>query len=179
MNADIAKVLIDEDVIVRRLDALAERVLADFEGEEIYVVGILTGALVFMADLLRRLPVAMHIETISVASYHGGTESSGVVEFLDARVPDVEGRQVLLIDDILDTGRTLKAVKEKLFQLGAKEVRTAVLLSKDKMRAEEVDADYVGFEMGDEFVVGYGLDYRGRYRNLPFVGVLKERIYSE
>ena len=178
MDDDIAKVLVDEDVILHRLDKLAEKILVDFEGEEILVVGILTGALVFMADLLRRMPVKLQIETLSVASYHGGTESSGVVEFLDAKLPTVKGRQVLLVDDILDTGRTLKAVKERLVEMGASSVKTAVLLAKDKERTEEVAADYVAFEMGDEFVVGYGLDYEGRYRNLPYVGVLKESVYK-
>lgn len=178
MNEDIAKVLIDEEVIVRRLDTVAEKILADFHGEEILVVGILKGALVFMADLCRRLPVPLQIETLNVASYHGGTESSGVVKFLDAKLPEVKGRRILLIDDILDTGRTLKAVKDRLLDMGAKQVGTAVLLSKEKERAEEVAADYVGFEIGDEFVVGYGLDYQGRYRNLPCVGVLKEEVYS-
>ena len=131
-----------------------------------------------MADLCRRLPVPLEIETLGVASYHGGTESSGVVEFLDTKLPEVKGRHILLIDDILDTGRTLKAVKERLLAIGAVTVKTSVLLSKEKERAEEVGADYIGFEIGDEFVVGYGLDYQGRYRNLPYVGVLKEEVYS-
>ncbi|MDP0491759.1 MAG: hypoxanthine phosphoribosyltransferase [Verrucomicrobiota bacterium JB023] len=178
MDADIEKVLIDEEVILRRLDVMAERILEELGNEEILVVGILTGALVFMADLLRRLPVPLQIETLSVASYHGGTESSGVVKFLDAKLPEVEGRNILLCDDILDTGRTLKAVRTKLMEMGAARVKTAVLLSKDKDRAEDVEADYYAFGMGDEFVVGYGLDYQGRYRNLPYVGVLKEEVYS-
>lgn len=179
VNNDIEKVLIDEEVILRRLDTVASQIMADFEGDELLVVGILTGALVFMADLLRRVPLPLQIETLSVASYHGGTESSGVVKFLDSKLPDVKGRKILLVDDILDTGRTLKAVKERLLEMGALSVRTAVLLSKEKERAEEVEADYIGFEMGDEFVVGYGLDYEGRYRNLPFVGVLKSSIYAK
>ena len=178
MNEDIDKVLIDEEVIVHRLDTVAGKILADFKVEEILVVGILKGALVFMADLCRRLPVPLQIETLNVASYHGGTESSGVVEFLDAKLLEVEGKSVLLIDDILDTGRTLKAVKGQLLAMGAHQVKTAVLLAKVKERAEEVEADYVGFDIGDEFVVGYGLDYQGRYRNLPFVGVLKESVYG-
>ena len=141
------------------------------------VVVILKGALVFTADLLRQLPVKLEIETLNVASYHGGTESSGKVDFLDRNLPDVKGRRVLLIDDILDTGRTLHAVGERMREQGAVEVKTCVLLSKDRERAEEVEADFVGFVIGDEFVVGYGLDYEGRYRNLPYVGVLNEAAY--
>ncbi len=177
MEKDIAKVLIDEEVILRRLDVVAQKILADFNADDILVIGILNGAVVFMADLLRRLPVPLEIETLSVASYHGGTESSGVVQFLDKKLPEVEGRQILLIDDILDTGRTLKAVKDRLSAMGASMVNTAVLLSKEKERAEEVEANYVAFNIADEFVVGYGLDYKGLYRNLPFVGVLKEEVY--
>jgi hypoxanthine phosphoribosyltransferase len=115
----------------------------------------------------------LDIECLNVSSYHGGTESCGKVSFLDHHLPDVHGRHVLLLDDILDTGRTLRAVADKLMELGCKAVHTGVLLAKDKPRAEQVEADYVGFAIGDEFVVGYGLDYKGRYRNLPFVGVLK------
>lgn len=177
MNEDIEKVLIAEEVIERRLDVIAERIRADFANEEsLQVVGILKGALVFMADLLRRVPVRLEIECLNVASYHGGTESSGQVDFLDHKLPDVKGRSILLVDDILDTGRTLAAVSEKLYEMGAKEVKTCVLLTKDKERAAEVEADYSAFEIGDEFVVGYGLDYDGKYRNLPYVGVLKESV---
>jgi hypoxanthine phosphoribosyltransferase len=173
MDRDIERVLIDEGEIARRLDELAAELLEDFCHEPILVIGLLKGALVFMADLLRRLPVPLEIECLNVASYHGGSESSGVVEFLDRVLPEVAGRRVLVIDDILDTGRTLAAVGAWLRAAGAAEVRTCVLLAKDKPRAAEVAADYVGFGIGDEFVVGYGLDYRGRYRNLPFVGVLR------
>lgn len=177
MNEDIEKVLVAEEVIEKRLDVIAERVTSDFKDEEaVQVVAILKGALVFMADLLRRVPLRLDIECINVASYHGGTESSGKVDFLDRKLPDVKGRIVLLLDDILDTGRTLQAVSSKLREMGAKEVKTCVLLTKDKKRAEEVEADYSAFEIGDEFVVGYGLDYEGKYRNLPYVGVLSSRV---
>ena len=178
MHNDIEKVLIDEDVIIRRLEVMAERILKEFGPEEFVVVAILKGALVFTADLLRKLPCRLQIETLNVASYHGGTESSGKVDFLDKVLPEVKGKRVLLVDDILDTGRTLHAVGQRLEEHGAEMVRTCVLLSKDKERAEEVEANYVGFVIGDEFVVGYGLDYEGRYRNLPYVGVLKEDVFS-
>ncbi len=179
MHEDIEKVLIAEEVIERRLDVIAEKIHTDFAHEKsLQVVAILKGALVFMADLLRRVPLKLEIECLNVASYHGGTESSGQVDFLDQKLPDVEGRSILIVDDILDTGRTLEAVGAKLIEMGARDVKTCVLLTKDKERAAEVEADYSAFEIGDEFVVGYGLDFDGKYRNLPYVGVLKPSVVS-
>lgn len=172
MRNDIERILIDEEVIERRLDTMAAEIDRDFPEGTLLVVILLKGALVFAADLLRRVPGPLEIECLNVASYHGEMESSGRVDFLDRHFPDVKGRDVLLLDDILDTGRTIAAVAERLMEEGASAVRTGVLLAKDKPRASEVRVDYVGFEIGDEFVVGYGLDYRGRYRNLPYVGVL-------
>lgn len=173
MRNDIERVLIDEEVIEKRLDAMATEIERDFPQGPLVVVILLKGALVFAADLLRRVPRVLEIECLNVASYHGGLESSGKVDFLDRHFPEVRGHHVLLLDDILDTGRTLHAVTERLLEEGAVAVHTAVLLAKDKTRSEEVDADYIGFRIGDEFVVGYGLDYQGKYRNLPYVGVLK------
>ncbi|MFK7851161.1 MAG: hypoxanthine phosphoribosyltransferase [Akkermansiaceae bacterium] len=173
MKKDIERVLIDEEVIERRLDSLAAKIEKDFPEGPIIVIILLKGALVFAADLLRRIPRELSIECLNVASYHGGLESSGKVNFLDRQFPDVKGSHVLLLDDILDTGRTLAAVSERLTEEGAAAVHSGVLLAKDKQRAADVEADYVGFEIGDEFVVGYGLDYQGKYRNLPYVGVLK------
>jgi hypoxanthine phosphoribosyltransferase len=173
MRNDIERVLIDEAVIEKRLDSMALAILRDFPVGPMVVIVLLKGAFVFAADLLRRLPRVLEIECLNVASYHGGLESSGQVDFLDRHFPEVKGRHVLLLDDILDTGRTLHAVSSRLMEEGALAVHAAVLLSKDKERAHEVNADYIGFEIDDEFVVGYGLDYRGKYRNLPYVGVLK------
>ncbi len=173
MRNDIERVLIDEAIIEKRLDSMAADVARDFPEGKLLVIILLKGALVFAADLLRRVPHMLEIECLNVASYHGGTESSGKVDFLDRHFPEVTGRRVLLLDDILDTGRTLRAVQDRLLTEGAAEVRTAVLLAKDKTRAENVEANYIGFDIEDEFVVGYGLDFMGRYRNLPFIGVLK------
>lgn len=179
MHEDIEKVLIAEEIIGKRLDVIASKIHTDFAHEDsLQVVAILKGALVFMADLLRRVPLKLEIECLNVASYHGGTESSGQVDFLDRKLPEVQGRSILIVDDILDTGRTLAAVGAKLREMGAREVKTCVLLTKDKERAAEVEADYSAFEIGDEFVVGYGLDYDGKYRNLPYVGVLKPSVIS-
>ena len=169
MEKDVERVLIAEEVIDK---LLARKIEEDFPSEVIQVVVLLKGALVFAADLTRRLPRMLEIECINVASYHGGTATSGQVDFLDHKLPEVKGRQVLVLDDILDTGLTLRAVVDRLTAEGAAQVKTAVLLAKDKKRDAEVEADYVGFVIGDEFVIGYGLDYQGRYRNLPYVGTL-------
>lgn len=174
MESDIEQVLIAEAVIEKRLDGMALEIRHDFPGEVMVVIVLLKGAFVFAADLLRRIPRMLEIECLNVASYHGGTESSGKVDFLDHKLPEVKARKVLVLDDILDTGRTLRAVVDRLIEEGASEVKTGVLLKKDKELAEEVKADYVGFAIGDEFVVGYGLDYMGRYRNLPYIGTLKK-----
>ncbi len=174
MVDDIERILIDEELIQQRLEAMAAEIERDFPAGPLVVVILLKGALVFAADLLRRVPRVLELECLNVASYHGGLESSGTVDFLDRHFPEVMGRHVLLLDDILDTGRTLAAVKARLTEEGAVVVHAAVLLAKHKTRAQEVSVDYVGFEIGDEFVVGYGLDYRGKYRNLPYIGVLKK-----
>lgn len=178
MRDDIERILIGEEEIRQRLDSMAEGIDRDFPPGPMVVIILLKGALVFAADLLRRIPRQLEIECLNVASYHGGQTSSGRVDFLDRHFPEVKGSPVLLLDDILDTGRTLHAVVERLLEEGAVAVHTAVLLSKVKERAEDVRADYVGFHIEDEFVVGYGLDYQGRYRNLPYVGVLKSSSIS-
>lgn len=172
MKDDIERVLVDEEVIDKRLDSMAVEIGQVLEEDPLLVVVLLKGALVFAADLLRRMPRMLEIECLNVASYHGATNSSGRVDFLDRVLPEVRGREVLVIDDILDTGRTLRAVVDRLLEEGAARVKTCVLLSKDRPREAAVEADFSGFVIGDEFVVGYGLDYQGRYRNLPFVGVL-------
>lgn len=174
MHNDIATVLHHETTILSRLDAMARDIMRDYADRELTVVAILQGGLILMADLLRRVQLPLRIETISVASYHGGTESSGTVTFLQNRLPDLNGRHVLLLDDILDSGRTLHAIRAKLAaECAPASVRICVLLRKRKQRECVVEADYVGFDIDDEFVVGYGLDYDGRYRNLPYIGVLK------
>lgn len=179
MRDDIERVLIDGEVIGVRLDAMAREIERDFPAGPLVVVILLKGALVFAADLLRRVPRVLEIECLNVSSYHGGVESSGQVDFPDRHFPEVKGRHVLLLDDILDTGRTLHAVSLRMFEEGAVAVRSAVLLAKDKERAEVARADYVGFEIGDEFVVGYGLDYQGKFRNLPYVAVLKPAVTGD
>lgn len=174
MHNDIDHVLLDEQTILQRLDGMARDINRDYADRMPTVVCILHGGIILMADLLRRVDLPLLIETISVSSYHGGVESSGVITFHQNQLPDIAGKDVILLDDILDTGRTLHAISRRFVEeAGAASVKLCVLLRKVKDRACAVDADYVGFDIGDEFVVGYGLDYQGQYRNLPYIGVLK------
>ncbi len=172
MHQNIERTLLSQDHIDSRITELSGQINQDYAGQELMVVMLLKGAMIFTADICRHLDMPVQIECLKVSSYHGGTESSGTVEFLDSRLPDFTGKHVLLVDDILDTGRTLAAVCKKLQSQGVSSLKTCVLLSKKKERAESVDAHYIGFEIRDEFVVGYGLDYQGLYRNLPYIGIL-------
>ena len=179
MLDDIARILFHEQTILSRLDELAREITAQYEGQELTVIAVLNGSLIFTADLLRRIPLPLQLDCLSVSSYHGGTESTGVVTFDRISLPDVNDRHVLIVDDILDSGRTLQAICAKLHaEARPKSVRICVLLRKEKPRAAELEAQYVGFDIGDEFVVGYGLDYAQHYRNLPFVGVLRPEIFE-
>jgi hypoxanthine phosphoribosyltransferase len=157
---------------------MAAQITADYSDRELTVIAILTGSLMFMSDLLRRIPLPLRLDCLSVVSYHGKTQTSGDVVFKLA-VPDVGGQDVLILDDILDTGYTLAAVRKKLQTAKPRSIRVCVLLSKRKQRARDVDADYIGFEIDDEFVVGYGLDFMERYRNLPYVGVLRKELLEQ
>ena len=176
-SADIAKVLISEEEIRRRVGELAAQVQSDFAGRDLVVVGLLTGTLMFLADLVRKIDLPLRRDFIGVSSYGDGTESRELVFTKELKL-DVANRDVLLVDDILDTGKTLRAVINKLGRMTPSQVRTCVLLSKKARREYDIPADYIGFEIPDEFVVGYGLDYAEKYRNLPHIGVLKPELYS-
>ena len=178
MQDDLDRTLFDEGTILARLDQIAADISNDYRDRELTVIAILNGSLIFMADLLRRIPLPLKLDCLSVASYHGGLETSGEVIFRQVALPDVQGRDILLLDDILDSGNTLAAIREKLSTAGPRTMRVCVLLQKKKVRSRPVDADYVGFEIEDEFVVGYGLDYMERYRNLPCIGVLRKELIA-
>lgn len=176
LHERIEKVLFSKEQIQQRIIAMGEEITHDYSGQPLTVVTILQGGALFMADLIREIHLPLRADSVSVSSYEG-TESTGTVSFLQNRMPNLDGRHVLLLDDILDTGRTLSAIKRRfLEECSPLSVKVAVLLSKQVDRAEEVDADYQGFEVGNEFVVGYGLDYNGEYRNLPLIGVLKDEF---
>ncbi len=173
MQSDIERVLLDEPAIHQRLDEIAAQITADYCEPELSVIALLTGSLMFTSDLLRRLQLPLRLDCLSVASYHGKTQTSGDVIFKQNALPRVKDRDVLIVDDMLDTGHTLAAVREKLIAVKPRSIRSCVLLRKRKQRIHKVHVDYVGFEIEDEFVVGYGLDFMERYRNLPYIGVLK------
>jgi hypoxanthine phosphoribosyltransferase len=175
---DLERVLFDEATILARLDEIAAEISADYRDRELTVIAVLNGSLIFMADLLRRVPLPLKLDCLSVASYHGGTKSTGEVVFRQVALPDVAGRHILILDDILDSGLTLNAIRRKLEQAKPLSIRVCVLLEKRIERAAPIDADYVGFEIGNEFVVGYGLDYMERYRNLPCIGVLRKELIA-
>jgi hypoxanthine phosphoribosyltransferase len=176
MQSDIERVLFDEPAIHKRLDLMAAQITADYRDRELTVIAVLTGSLMFMSDLLRRIPLRLKLDCLNVVSYHGKAQTNGNVTFKDMGVPDVAGRDVLVLDDILDTGQTLSAVCEKLQAAKPRSLRMCVLLSKRKQRLRDVDTNYLGFEIEDEFVVGYGLDFMERYRNLPYIGVLRKEL---
>lgn len=178
MLADLERVLFDEATILRRLDEIAAQISADYQSRELTVIAVLNGSLIFMADLLRRIPLPLKLDCLSVASYHGGTKTAGEVVFKQIALPDVGGRHILILDDILDSGVTLAAIGEKLRSERPLSVKICVLLRKKKIRLRQVEADYVGFDIEDEFVVGYGLDYMEQYRNLPCVGVLRADLVA-
>jgi hypoxanthine phosphoribosyltransferase len=174
MLQDIKKILYHESTILSRLDELASEITADYRGRDLTVVAVLNGSIVFMADLLRRIPIHLQLDCLSVSSYHGA-RSVGRVSFRKDQFRDVRGRHVLILDDILDTGATLKAIREHIAGAsGALSIKVCVLLRKKLEHPAMTDADYVGFDIPNEFVVGYGLDYNERYRNLPFIGVLTD-----
>ena len=173
---EVARVLIPDGQLARRVRSLAREIERDFRGREVVVVALLNGTVLFLADLIRHLSLPLRLDFIGVSSYGAGTESGELVFSKELRL-DVRGRDVLLVDDILDTGKTLSRVIPKLRALKPRRIKVCVLLDKPARRVAKVAADYVGFEIPDVFVVGYGLDYAERYRNLPFVGVLRPEMY--
>ena len=175
---EVERVLITEEQIAERVRSLSKQLMEDFAGRELVVVAVLNGTIMFLADLIRNLSLPLRLDFIGVSSYGLGTESRELVFTKELRL-DVRGRDVLLVDDILDTGKTLSRILEKLRELEPRHIKVCVLLEKAARRAEKVKADYVGFAIPDLFVVGYGLDFAERFRNLPFVGVLKANMFEK
>jgi hypoxanthine phosphoribosyltransferase len=175
---DVERTLIGEDEIQRRIAELGEAITEDYRGQDLMLVGVLKGAVVFMVDLARSINLPLEIDFMATSSYGASTESSGVVRILKDLDRSIEGKNILIVEDIIDSGLTLKYLREILGDRGPKSIRICALLNKQKARKADVAIDYVGFEIPDEFVVGYGLDFAEIYRNLPFIGVLKREKYT-
>lgn len=175
---DYSKILVSEQQIAERLDQIAAQIKVDYEGKNVLLVGVLKGAVMVMADLARRLPPNVQMDWMAVSSYGSGTKSSGVVRILKDLDADLEGRHVLIVEDIIDTGVTLSWLLGNLRSRGAESVEVAALLRKPEAVKVEVNPRYVGFDIPSDFVVGYGLDFDENYRTLPFVAVLNPAVYQ-
>jgi hypoxanthine phosphoribosyltransferase len=178
MQDDIRGILIDRYAIQARVFKMAQQLAADYGNREFVLMPLLTGSIIFVADLVRHLPVLMRIDVMAVSSYPGRATTNQGTRILYPTKFDVAGKHVLVIDDILDSGRTLKSVRALLAEQNAASVKTCVLLKKHLPTPPATEADYLGFEIPDEFVVGYGLDFNGYYRNLPDIAILHKRIFD-
>jgi hypoxanthine phosphoribosyltransferase len=178
MNQDITQVLYDEEAIQRRIQEIGNQISADYVDKNPILINILRGGVIFLADLVRNITIPMEMDFMSISSYGDSTVSSGVVKIRKDIDTDICGRHVIIVEDIVDSGLTLEYLIEYLKQHKPASVKTCVLLDKPKAHKVDVEVDYKGFDIGNEFVVGYGLDYAEKYRNLPYIGILKEEIYS-
>ena len=174
---DVERVLISEEEIDKRCKEIGEQISKDYSGKTPVVLGLLKGSIPFMAELIKHLSIDCEIEFMAVSSY-SGTESNGDVKIVKDLDRSIIGEDVIIVEDIVDTGKTLEKVKELLYSKGANSVTVASLLDKPDRRIVDIEAEYVGFVIPNEFVVGFGLDFNQKYRNLPFVGVLKEECYK-
>lgn len=179
MDRDILKVLYSEEQLKARVQEMGGELCRRFEGKNPLFVGVLNGCFIFMADLVRATPIKSELEFIGLSSYYNGVKSSGVVQITRDLQRDITDRHVIVVEDILDSGNTLAFLKNYLLSKGAASITIVTLLDKPSRREKAITADLAGFEVPDEFVVGYGLDYAQQYRNMPYIGVLKPEVYSK
>ena len=179
MKEDILKVLLSENEIAQRVSEIGAQISRDYAGKRLVMVSVLKGSVVFMADLMRAVTVPAEIDFMCVSSYGNGVKTSGVVRIIKDLDNDLAGMDLLLVEDILDSGMTLSYIKKLLLDRNPNSVRICTLLDKPERRKADIVADYKGFDVPDEVVVGYGLDYAEKYRNLPYIGILKPSVYSE
>lgn len=179
MNQDIEKILVTEDELRAITHKLGEQITKDYAGKKLLVVGVLKGSIYFLTDLSRYIDLPCQLDFIQASSYGSGTESSGTIKITRDIAEDLSGFDVLLVEDILDTGRTLKHICDMLSKRNPESIAVVTLLDKPARRVADISADYVGVDVPNEFVVGYGLDYDQYYRNLPYIGVLKEEVYNK
>ena len=178
MKEDVLRVLLSEDEIREKVRELGGKITADYKNSNLMLVTVLKGAVVFLADLMRQIDVPAEIDFMVVSSYGSGVKSSGVVKIVKDLDVTLAGKDILIVEDILDSGLTLSYIKELLESRGPRSIRIATLLDKPSRRKVDLQADYIGFSVPDEFVIGYGLDYDEKYRNLPYIGILKPEVYS-
>ncbi|MCI8870607.1 MAG: hypoxanthine phosphoribosyltransferase [Lawsonibacter sp.] len=178
MDKDIQEVLFSQEQLARRVDEIAEEISRDYAGKEIMLVSVLRGSFIFMADLCRRIKVPCTVDFMAVSSYGAGTSSTGQVQITKDLSGDIAGKHLIVVEDILDSGNTLSYLLNVLEQRQPASIRLCTLLNKPERRVKPVKLHYSGFTVPDAFVVGYGLDYAERYRNLPYIGVLKPEIYG-
>jgi hypoxanthine phosphoribosyltransferase len=179
LERDVAEILIDEEVLQRRIAELGEEISADYAGRDLLLIGVLKGAVFFMADLMRKLTVPCEIDFMAISSYGGQTDSSGVVRILKDLDMNIKGRHVLVVEDIIDSGLTLSYLMRNLRSREPASLEICALMTKPSRREIDVPVRYVGFEIPNRFVIGYGLDFGERYRNLPYVGVLNAELITE
>ena len=178
MHSDILKVLFNEEELKAKTRELADKISEEYKNKEILAITVLKGSFIFAADLLRAMSIPTSIDFMVLSSYGSSTQTSGVVKIVKDLEYDISGKDILIIEDILDSGMTLSYLKKILETRGAKSIKICTILNKPDRRKADITADYVGFDIPDEFVVGYGLDYNEKYRNLPYVGILKREIYE-
>lgn len=179
LEKDIQKVLVTPEELQAAVKRLGKELTEEYKDKNVMIIGLLRGAVPFMADIIREMDCYLEIDFMDVSSYHGTTQSSGEVKILKDLDSPVEGRHILIVEDIIDTGRTLKHVIELLKYRKAASIKVCSILDKPSARVEkDVPVDYIGIEIPNEFVVGYGLDYQEKYRNLPYIGVLKPEVYE-
>ncbi|MCI9458512.1 MAG: hypoxanthine phosphoribosyltransferase [Oscillospiraceae bacterium] len=179
MDQDILKVLITEEELRECVKKLGEQISRDYQGKNLLMVSVLKGSVVFMSDLMRSITIPALIDFMSVSSYGSGVKTSGVVKIIKDLDQQLEGKDLLIVEDILDSGMTLSYLSQLLRARNPRSIRIATLLDKPERRTADIQADYYGFRVPDAFVVGYGLDYSEKYRNLPYIGVLKPEVYSK
>lgn len=178
MKDDLKEIYFTEQQLIDKVAELGARITADYAGKEPLIVSVLKGSYVFMADLTRKIDIPCNVEFMVVSSYGKGTKTSGEVQIIKDIEQPIDGRDLLIVEDILDSGVTLHYLMQILTARGANSIRLCTLLSKPSRRKVDVPVDYLGFEIPDEFVVGYGLDYAEKYRNLPYIGILKPSVYG-
>jgi hypoxanthine phosphoribosyltransferase len=178
MKNDMREILLDENTIRTKIMEMGEQISRDYEGKELVLVGVLKGSVMFMADLMKEITIPCSMDFMAVSSYGNSTETSGVVRILKDLDFLIEGKDVLVVEDIIDSGITLKYLIEYLKARKPASLEVACLLNKPERRKVEIYSKYLGFDVPDEFLVGYGLDFAEKYRNLPYIGVLKEEVYK-